>query len=97
MSMENINSIGQDFEEFLSTRAFGGEILPDTMAKIIPDIEKILADAASLEDAKNKMEAVYGLICDHQETAYAQGIKDGFNLALHLLGMAPENKKEVSQ
>jgi len=87
----------KDFEDFLLTRAFGGEILPDLMAKIIPDIEKILADAGAIEDARNKMEAVYGLICDHLPAVYFQGVKDGAQLQLHLLDKAPENKKEASQ
>jgi len=100
MSIENIgNTIGKDFEDFLWERFTGAmsghALLPDIFDKIDPAMEKLLTSAGVSQDVWKKLDVdgVDGLICDHVELVYRQGIKDGFHLALHLLGKAPDNEK----
>jgi hypothetical protein len=92
MSMENVgNSMSKDFEGFLFER-MGEVISEDIITEIGLVIEKILTDAGL--PMKNE-DMILSKICEHQEIVYHQGVKDGFHLALHLLGMAPENRKEA--
>ncbi|MGD0153300.1 MAG: hypothetical protein ABSC17_06010 [Thermacetogeniaceae bacterium] len=81
------------FEEFLREH-FVSEVCSATTT----ELEQILTSTGMSEtEAAKKAEPLYSSMIDSEHAAYSQGIKDGARLLLHLLDMAPENKKEVSQ
>jgi hypothetical protein len=99
-------SMPEDFEEFLHyrmTAGIGGAPLKkwsDEDQRYVGElrIEEELVAAGLDHGAAGELESIITLaIGDAEEEAYAQGVKDGAKLQLHLLGMAPENKKEASQ
>jgi|GEM_PF-2825657 hypothetical protein len=98
--MENTGLMSKDFENFLYERLTGtgaeseGGIVPDVIDEIDPVIEKILTDVGMPKDARKELvlDEIYTKILEHQEAVYSQGVKDGAQLMLHLLGKAvPEN------
>ncbi len=99
-------TISEDFEAFLKYRF--DEVIEHTNLKkwsaeerryIGPfEISEELETAGL--DPKTADELGGDILCrivEVEEEAYVKGAKDGFKMALHLLGMAPENKKEASQ
>ncbi|MGD0620922.1 MAG: hypothetical protein ABSA82_00400 [Thermacetogeniaceae bacterium] len=84
----------EDFEEFLRDRVDMGNVYETKSAPV----EQVLLDAGmSLSDAGKAAAPILDAMLRNEEAAYSRGVKDGALLMLHLLGMAPENKKEVSQ
>jgi len=84
----------EDFEEFLRDRAEIGGVYETKSAPV----EQALMDAGvSLSDVSKAASPIFEAEMANEDAAYIQGVKDGTRLILHLLGMAPENRKEVSQ
>jgi hypothetical protein len=93
--MEFIGHVmSDDFEEFLSDRRCEASVCKE---KCI-DLETVLQEKGlSSDDAYAIQSDVLGVMGDNLDAAYSKGVKDGAKLMLHLLGMAPENRKEASQ
>lgn len=94
-------SIIEDFDKFLGDRyGEGGALeratIPDEIALL--DYEGMLKEAGLDEDKAYELQGTFlHALSVSEEAAYSQGVKDGFRLAMHLLGMAPESRKEASQ
>jgi hypothetical protein len=105
--MESIGDImSKDFEEFLRYRWCEGNIKKTEFKKWSPekkqyvgelDLAQELKDAGIKEDTADDLAAIiWSAIGDVQEDAYIQGVEDGAQLELHLLGMAPKTKRDAS-
>jgi hypothetical protein len=96
MSMESIGgTINEDFEEFLRYRwceGIGGcklEKWSKEKQKFVGalDLEQELVDAGLEGKAAADLNGIIWVgIGEIEEQTYIKGVKDGFNLALHLLG-----------
>jgi hypothetical protein len=93
MIMEFIGHVmPEDFEEFLRDRAEVGNVYETKRT----DLEQVLMDAGmGIRDAGEAAAPIFSAMLDNEKAAYSKGIKDGFHLALHLLGMAPENREVI--
>ena len=86
--------IPEDFEELLRDRVEVGNVYETKNAHV----EQILMDAGmSLKNASAAASPIFEAELANETAAYIKGVKDGSRLMLHLLGMAPETIKEVSQ
>ncbi len=98
-------TISEDFEAFLKYRF--DEVMEHTNLKkwsqeerkhigpfeISEELETAGLDPKTADELGGY---ILGRISEVEEDAFVKGVKDGFQLALHLLDMAPENRKEAS-
>ena len=85
-------SFPEDFEEFLRDRAEMGNVYETKSAQV----EQVLMDTGMiLLEAGRTAIPIFEAMLANENAAYIKGVKDGSQLILHLLDMAPEKRSEA--